>query len=61
MNDVMTNAAGIFNAVAYYIKASVSFLVSNPLYLGASLLVIGTAGKSLKLGRMFSFKGDKLL
>ncbi len=57
MNNVLENAAGVFNAVAYYIKASIAFLVSNPLLLGASLFLIGTAGKSLKLGRVVSAKG----
>lgn len=57
MDDILTNAAGVFNAAAYYFKASVAFLVSNPVLLGGSLLLLLTAGKSLKLGRIVSAKG----
>ena len=57
MNDILTNAAGVFNAAAYYFKAAVAFLVSNPILLGGSLLLLLTAGKSLKIGRIFSARG----
>lgn len=57
MNDVITNLGGVFNSVAYYIKASVSLLVSNPYMLGFSIILLLTAGKSLKLGRIVSAKG----
>lgn len=57
MNNILENAAGMFNAAAYYFKASVSLLVSNPYLLGFSVLLLLTAGKSLKLGRIVSAKG----
>ncbi len=57
MNDILTNAAGVFNAAAYYFKAAVSLLVSNPYFLGFSIILLLTAGKSVKLGRIVSAKG----
>ncbi|MBR0596591.1 hypothetical protein [Sinanaerobacter chloroacetimidivorans] len=57
MNDILTNAAGVFNAAAYYFKSAVALLVSNPYFLGFSVVLLLTAGKSLKLGRIVSAKG----
>jgi hypothetical protein len=57
MGDVITNLAGVFNAVAYYIKSAVALLVSNPYMLGFSVILLLTAGKSVKLGRIVSAKG----
>lgn len=57
MNSILDSAAGVFNAAAYYFKAAIALLVSNPLLLGGSVLLLLTAGKSLKLGRIVSAKG----
>lgn len=53
MNAVMK---GITAAASYFI-AAVSLAVSNPLFLGLTVLMLISAGKSLKLGRIFSIKG----
>jgi hypothetical protein len=57
MGNILENAAGVFNAAAYYFKAGVALVVSNPLFLGATIILLLTAGKSLKLGRIVSAKG----
>ncbi len=56
-SDILTNAAGMFNAVAYYVKAAISLIVSNPVLLGGSAILLLTVGKSVKLGRIASYKG----
>lgn len=57
MSDILTNAAGVFNATAYYFKSAVALVVSNPVFLGATVILLLTAGKSLRLGRIVSAKG----
>jgi len=57
MNNVLENFAGMFNAFAYYFKSAISFLVSNPYMLGFSVILLLSAGKSMKLGKIVSAKG----
>lgn len=56
-NNILNNAAGGFNAAIYFFKSAVAFVTSNPYVLGGTLLLLLTAGKSLKLGRIVSAKG----
>lgn len=57
MDSILNSAASTFNAVATYIKYAIGLLVSNPILLAASVFLLLTAGKSLKLGRLVSAKG----
>lgn len=57
MNNILKNAAAIFNAVAYYIASAISLVVSNKYFLGATVLLILTAGKSFSIGRIVKAKG----
>ena len=56
--DQMINAVmkGI-TAAASYLVAAVSLAIQNPLFLGLTVLMLISGGKSLKLGRIFSVKG----
>jgi len=53
----MNNLAGVFNAATYYFRAAVSLATRNPVFLGLTILMLLGAGKSMKLGRIFSVKG----
>lgn len=56
--DTMINAVmKAITAAASYFIAAVSLAVSNPIFLGGTILLLLSAGKSLKLGRIFSAKG----
>lgn len=57
MNELVTNVGSAVSAAAYYFKAAVSLAVSNPVFLGLTVLLMLSAGKSLKLGKVFSVKG----
>ena len=57
MDSVLNSAASMFNAFATYVKYAVSFVVSNPLILGLSVLAIIGLNKSVKFGRLVSYKG----
>lgn len=56
-SDVLNNAAGLFGAVVYYIKSGIALAVSNPILLGGTMLLLLTVGKSVKIGRIASYKG----
>jgi len=57
MDSVLNSAASMFNAFATYVKYAVSFVVSNPLILGLSVLAIIGLNKSVKFGRLVAYKG----
>lgn len=57
MDSILNTTASTFNAVGTYIKYAIGLVVSNPILLGASVLLLLTAGKSIKLGRLVSAKG----
>jgi hypothetical protein len=57
MNDLVTNVGGGISAAAYYFKAAVSLAVSNPWFLGLTVMLLLSSGKSLKLGKALSVKG----
>ena len=57
MEQMMNAVMKAISAGASYFIAAVSFAVSNPLFLGLTVLMLLSAGKSLKLGRIFSVKG----
>ncbi len=56
--DQMVNAVmrGITAAASYFV-AAVSLAIKNPLFLGLTILMLISGGKSLKLGRIVSVKG----
>ena len=57
MNEIMNNLGGVFNAATYYFKAAVALATKNPLFLGFTIILLLSAGKSAKLGRIVSVKG----
>ena len=57
MNELTNNAMSGINAGIYYFKSAVSLLVSNPWFLGLSIVMLMSAGKSFKIGRVVSAKG----
>jgi len=57
MNSVLNNAMGIFNAASHFFQAAVQLTTRNPWFLGLAILMLIGAGKSLKIGRLFSVKG----
>lgn len=57
MDKILNNAAAVFNAVAYYIASAISLVVSNKYFLGATVLLILTAGKSFSIGKIVKAKG----
>lgn len=57
MNELVTNVGSGISAAVYYFKAAVSLAVSNPWFLGITVLMLLSAGKSLKLGKVFSVRG----
>lgn len=57
MGDLTNNAISGINAGIYYFKSAVSLLVSNPWFLGLSIVLIMSAGKSFKIGKILDAKG----
>lgn len=57
MDNILNNMAAAFNAAAYYFVSAISLAVSNKYFLGFTILLLLTAGKSLKIGRLLSAKG----
>lgn len=57
MSNILDTFASGLAAGVYYFKAAVALAVSNPLLLGFTMILLLTAGKSLKLGRLVSAKG----
>lgn len=57
MEQMMNAVIKAISAGASYFIAAVSLAVSNPLFLGFTVIMLLSAGKSLKLGRLFSAKG----
>lgn len=57
MDNILNNMAAAFNAAAYYFVSAISLAVSNKYFLGFTILLLLTAGKSLKVGRLLSAKG----
>lgn len=57
MGNLFETIASGLGAAVYYFKAAVSLAVSNPYFLGFTVILLLTAGKSLKLGRVVSAKG----
>lgn len=57
VNSIVNSAAGAINAAAKYFTAAVSLAVSNPFFLGFTVILLISAGKSLKLGKVISVKG----
>lgn len=57
MEQMMNAVMKAITAAASFFIAAVSFAVSNPLFLGLTVLMLISGGKSLKLGRIFSVKG----
>lgn len=57
MDQMMNAILKAITAAASYFIAAVSLAVSNPIFLGFTVVLLLTAGKSLKLGRIFSAKG----
>lgn len=57
MATIWNNFIELFAAVAYYIKAAISVLVSNPYLLIFSVFLLLTAGKSLQIGSLVKARG----
>lgn len=57
MNNMVDTFAGGLAAAVYYFKSFVALAVSNPYFLGFTGILLLTAGKSLKIGRIVSAKG----
>lgn len=57
MENILNTFVSGLAAAVYYFKAAVSLSVSNPYFLGFTIILLLTAGKSLKLGRLVSAKG----
>ena len=57
MGDLTNNAISGISAGIYYFKSAVSLLVSNPWFQGLSVIMLLSAGKSFKIGRVVSAKG----
>ena len=57
MDNILNNMAAAFNAAAYYFVSAISLAVSNKYFLGFTILLLLTARKSLKVGRLLSAKG----
>lgn len=57
MGNLVESIAQGIGAAVYYFKAAVALAVSNPVFLGFTIVLLLSAGKSLKLGRVVSAKG----
>jgi hypothetical protein len=57
MNELTNNVFTGISAGIYYFKSAVSLLVSNPWFLGLSVLMLLSAGKSFKIGKILDAKG----
>lgn len=57
MDNILNTFVSGLAAGVYYFKAAVSLAVSNPYFLGFTIVLLLTAGKSLKIGRLISAKG----
>ena len=57
MNNLFDTMAAGIGAAVYYFKAAVALAVSNPIFLGFTVVLLLTAGKSMKIGRIISAKG----
>ena len=57
MNNLFDTMAAGMGAAVYYFKSAVALAVSNPIFLGFTVVLLLTAGKSLKIGRIVSAKG----
>ena len=57
MDALVTNVISAISAAAYYFRAAISLAVSNPWFLGLTVLMLLSAGKSLKIGKIFAVKG----
>ena len=57
-NQVLNTTAGLFSAVAFFLKSAIAFVTSNPLLLGFTVVVLLTANLQARVGRSgVSFKG----
>lgn len=57
MNNLVENLVGAASAGAYYFKSAVSLAVKNPVFLGITVLMLLSGGKSIKIGKSISAKG----
>lgn len=55
-NIINIIVSGLASAV-YYFKEAVKLATSNPYFLGFTIILLLTAGKSLKIGKLVSAKG----
>ena len=57
MTTLWNNFVGVFAAVAYYVKAAISVLTSNPVLLVVSVFMILMIGKSFSIGNLVKARG----
>lgn len=57
MSTLWNNFVGVFAAVAYYVKAAISVLTSNPVLLVVSIFMLLMIGKSFSIGNLVKARG----
>ena len=56
MNDFVNDVLETLSSFFYLIRAGIASITSSPVLLAGSIILLLTAGKSLKLGKLFEFK-----
>ena len=57
MEKMLNNFMAMLSAVFYYVTAAVSLAISNKVFMGLSVLLLLTTNKSIKIGKLFGYKG----
>lgn len=56
MNDFVNDVLETFSALFYFIRAGLAAVSSNAVLLVGTIIILLSAGKSFKLGKLLEFK-----
>ena len=56
MNNFLNDVYATLSSLFYLIRAGIATITASPILLAGSILLLLTAGKSFRLGKLFEFK-----